>query len=355
MPRVFGALPGPRNVPKDKQHLPNNQRNLTVSVTALTDAGGLSELLPPDCALDGEALLTVTITYMSNIGWLAGHGYAILSVGFSIAHSSRVRGMLSGSFKPVLWENLADPIVTGREELGFAKLYADLPPPIIVGDSCTALAAWRNFRFFATLKLRISRMHLSWLPQAEGSFHHKYVPKTGALTERDVDYLGIRAARHGCRQPAIRTYVHDALPSRPRHLRIPPRPLGRHTVPIPHHQRTRRITHTRIAKRDAGRIRSRRNNRRPIRGLAVSPVMRARLRACVERALPRPLSPTLPCHRERSQTTSPNPWCATPLSSHDATPIPIIARNNGAYVKSAGSTSPIAPNAIIQLRSSISP
>lgn len=188
MPRVFGALPGPRNVPKDKQHLPNNQRNLTLSVTALTDAGGLSELLPPGCVLKGEPLLTVTITYMSNIGWLAGHGYAMLSVGFSIAHSARVRGMLSGSFKPVLWENLADPIVTGREELGFAKLYADLPPPLIVGDRCTAVAAWQNFRFF---DLEIADLADATIPAArpEGSFHYKYVPKTGALTEGDVEYL----------------------------------------------------------------------------------------------------------------------------------------------------------------------
>ena len=38
MPRVFGALPGPRNVPKDKQELPNNQTNIVIAVKALTDA-----------------------------------------------------------------------------------------------------------------------------------------------------------------------------------------------------------------------------------------------------------------------------------------------------------------------------
>ena len=188
MPRVFGALPGPRNVPKDKQHLPNNQSNLTLTVTALTDAARLSELLPPDCVLDGDPLLTVTIAYMSNIGWLAGHGYAMLSVRFKISHDAQNRGKRNGLFMPVLWENLADPIVTGREELGFAKLYADLPPPIIVGDNCSALASWRNFRFF---DLQIEDLADAPIPapQAEGSFHHKYIPKTGSLSESDVDYL----------------------------------------------------------------------------------------------------------------------------------------------------------------------
>jgi Acetoacetate decarboxylase (ADC) len=188
MPRVFGALPGPRNVPRDKRHLPNDQHNLTIAITALTDPDRLSELLPPACALEGEPLLTVTMTYMSNIGWLAGHGYAVLSVGFSIAHVSPARGKLTGSFKPVMWENLADPIVTGREELGFAKIFADLPAPMLVGNRLTALAAWRDFRFF---DLEVAE--LADAPpvasKPEGSFHYKYVPKTGALSASDVDYL----------------------------------------------------------------------------------------------------------------------------------------------------------------------
>jgi hypothetical protein len=188
MPRVFGALPGPRNVPKDKQHLPNNQRNMTLSSTVLTDAGRLSELLPPDCILDGEPLLTVTIMYMSNIGWLAGHGYAMFSVGFNISHVSPSRGRLTGSFKPVIWENLADPIVTGREELGFAKLFADLPAPLVVGDRLSANAAWQNFRFFDLEVMELADAPVT-APEPTASFHYKYVPKTGTLNASDVDYL----------------------------------------------------------------------------------------------------------------------------------------------------------------------
>src|SRR5262249_43585380 len=89
MPPVFGPLPAPRNVPKDKQHLPSNQTNIVIAVTALTDAEVLGALLPPDCSLDGEPLLTITMTFMSNIGWLAGRGYTILNVGFPIAHEAK--------------------------------------------------------------------------------------------------------------------------------------------------------------------------------------------------------------------------------------------------------------------------
>jgi hypothetical protein len=43
---------------------------------------------------------------------------------------STYRGTIEGLFQPVLWENLADPII-GREELGYAKLFADIEYPVM--------------------------------------------------------------------------------------------------------------------------------------------------------------------------------------------------------------------------------
>jgi len=193
MPRVFGPLPGPRNVPKDKQNLPNNQTNLVIAVTALTEARGLEALLPPDCALDGEPLVTMTMTFMSNIGWLAGRGYTILNVGFRIAHHSKSQGRLSGMFTPVVWENLADPIMTGREELGFSKIYADMPAPVIIGNSYSGSAGWLGFRFFEMETSDLEEAPLAPPPGApqppEGSFHYKFVPRTAALGTADAEYL----------------------------------------------------------------------------------------------------------------------------------------------------------------------
>ncbi len=189
MPRVFGPLPGPRNVPKDKQNLPNNQTNLIVAVTALTEARRLEALLPPDCALDGEPLVTISMTFMSNIGWLAGRGYTILNVGFRIAHQSKSQGRLTGQFTPVVWENLADPIMTGREELGFSKIYADMPPPVIIGNSYAGSAGWLGFRFFDMAATDLEEAPLDAPPASEGSFHYKFVPRTAMLGEADAEYL----------------------------------------------------------------------------------------------------------------------------------------------------------------------
>jgi hypothetical protein len=187
MPRVFGALPGPRNVPKDKQNLPDNQTELVVAVTVLTDRKLLEELLPPDCTLEGEPLLTVSMTFKANIGWLAGRGYSILRTSFQISHNSRTRGRVNGTFIPVLWENLADPIMTGREELGFAKIYAEMSPPVIIGDSYSGVATWQGFRFFEIEANGLEETSLRAEPA--GSFHYKFIPRTGALGEADAAYL----------------------------------------------------------------------------------------------------------------------------------------------------------------------
>ena len=97
---------------------------------------------------------------------------------------------MRGPFLTVLWENLTDPILTGREELGFAKIYCELPEPNVLRGNWHATASWLGFKF---LDLRVSD-----LSQAEpnatapdpdvGILHYKYIPKTGAWGTPDVAY-----------------------------------------------------------------------------------------------------------------------------------------------------------------------
>lgn len=188
MPRVFGALPGPRNIPQDKRHLANNQRNIIMAVTARTERAALEALLPPDCELDGEPLVTLSLNRMENIAWLAGRGYSMLIVSFRIASHNARGERVPGNFIPVLWENMAEPILTGREELGFSKLWAELPRPSIIDDRWHARGLWDGFRF-CDLELG----DLSDAPVASaaplGNYHYKFIPRNGALGEPDVGYL----------------------------------------------------------------------------------------------------------------------------------------------------------------------
>jgi hypothetical protein len=80
------------------------------------------------------------------------------------------------------------PVTTGREELGFAKIYADIPAPVIFGDCYRGKALWEGIQFF---NMEISDL-VEWpfdATAATGSFHQKYVPRTGALGEPDCAYL----------------------------------------------------------------------------------------------------------------------------------------------------------------------
>jgi hypothetical protein len=147
MPSMLGRASGPRNMPKSKAHLSYAGEVTTLGIRALTDEKALSALLPPRCRLAGAPTLNVTYAMLSNLGWLAGRGYNILKAQSEIVFEGD-DGDVRGNLSWVLWENHADPIVTGRDELGTPKLYATLPDIRMVGNSASAAADWEGHRFF---------------------------------------------------------------------------------------------------------------------------------------------------------------------------------------------------------------
>ena len=93
--------------------------------------------------MDKEPLITVTASYIKEIEWLAGRGYNTLGISFPAVFQGE-KDYASGNFLTVLWENLTDPILTGREELGFSKIFCDLPEPKIHNGEILLL---ENLRF----------------------------------------------------------------------------------------------------------------------------------------------------------------------------------------------------------------
>lgn len=79
----------------------------------------------------------------------------------------------------VLWENMADPMITGREELGYAKLYCEIDPPAILGDRRRYVAGWQGHRFF---EMELRDVQASDKPherEGDGVLHYRYVPAVG--------------------------------------------------------------------------------------------------------------------------------------------------------------------------------
>jgi hypothetical protein len=192
MPTHFGPLMGPRQGPDGRTFdCVNNPKTTTLSISFLTNPDQLKALLPACYELSSEPIVTVHSSHMTEVEWLAGRGYAMLGVSFPAKFQGKV-DKVEGSFLSVLWENLCDPIITGREELGFAKVYSEISEPVITGDKASVTAGWQGFDF---LNIDLSNLQEETEPSKQntkqrndGLLHYKYIPKTGAWGKADVEY-----------------------------------------------------------------------------------------------------------------------------------------------------------------------
>lgn len=198
MPYGFGPTSGPRQGPEGKPFdWSTSPRCWTAAASFLTDPDHLKRFLPPGFELAGEPIVTVDFQILTELEWLAGRGYSLMTVRFPAAFRSDQR-LVVGNFLPVLWENLADPILSGREELGMAKLWCELPPPLLLRDRIVCKASWLSHEF-ATLELDHLEEAEKRLPvhpglvdrRSEGTLHYKYIPKTGDWGQADVAYACI--------------------------------------------------------------------------------------------------------------------------------------------------------------------
>jgi len=195
MPTHFGPQPGPRQqldgVARDWKHSP---RTLTVSASFLTDAARLERHLPEGFALVGEPVVTVDFHYMTGIDWLAGRGYNMIFVSWPAAFTGR-REKAIGKFLAVIWENLADPIIAGRDEIGHPKLYAEIEEPRLWDGAQIGVAGWMGFRFLdvTVSELRDATPSPAKTP-SDGTMMLKYVPRTGTRGETDLQQVTITPA-----------------------------------------------------------------------------------------------------------------------------------------------------------------
>ena len=211
MPTYFGPAPGPRQGPEgggfDCRDTP---LATSYSVSFLTRAEQLDALLPPGFRLDGEPVVTVTVTYLTEIEWLAGRGYNTLGVSFPAEYQGR-RDRARGPFLAVLWENLADPILTGREQLGFSKIYCGIPPAVVLKGETRCAAEWLGFTFMDMCLTDMETAPAAEIeervvedktpvekdkddasegnhPLLAGTLHYKYIPRTGEWGRADAEY-----------------------------------------------------------------------------------------------------------------------------------------------------------------------
>ena len=203
MPTHFGPMAGPRQGADGKGFACiDSPRSTSYSVSFLTNAEQLEELLPPGFSLQGEPVVTVDQTHMKEIEWLAGRGYNIMGVTFRVVYNG-TRDRAVGPLLTVLWENLTDPILTGREQLGFSKIFCDMPDPVVCRGEFQVTGSWMGYRF---LDMNLRNLQpvapADYPPPATprpdgiltGQLHYKYIPRTGEWDKADVAYATLTPA-----------------------------------------------------------------------------------------------------------------------------------------------------------------
>ncbi|MBU8902454.1 MAG: acetoacetate decarboxylase family protein [Victivallales bacterium] len=194
MPTHFGPAPGPRQrFNGERYDVKSDPKGREFTVSFLTNKEQLEAMCPPGFEPIGEPVVTVNAMYLKEVEWLAGYGYNLLGVSFPARFDGK-EDHLTGDLLLVLWENVADPMHIGREEIGYAKLYCDLPEPRICNGTIHCTASWKGFRFFDLklnnmVQLSDEELKASQVaPSNDGVFHYKYIPKTEAWGEADASY-----------------------------------------------------------------------------------------------------------------------------------------------------------------------
>ncbi|RKZ56881.1 MAG: hypothetical protein DRQ44_16325, partial [Gammaproteobacteria bacterium] len=147
MPAHFGPCCGPRQTQEGGRFINLGATDVTrISVNYLSSEEAIEKILPEGLILDGEPVVSIDFAYLKNIAWLAGRGYNTLGVRIPVIHQGKAKST-KASFLAVIWENLADPIVVGREQLGYSKIFSDIPEIVWEGDTAYCSANWMGFKF----------------------------------------------------------------------------------------------------------------------------------------------------------------------------------------------------------------
>lgn len=194
MPTHFGPAPGPRQMPDGTPRGGNElaPHSYSTVVSFRTDPARLEALLPPRFTLNAP-VVTLASQYLKELDWLAGRGYNVVSVLVPVTFHGRVEE-ISANLNLVTWESLADPIITGREELGYPKIFGEIPD--LEWDRARrrvrTQVGWGGCKF---LEYQITDLVEQPIEGVSGerapSLYVKYLPKTGEWGETDVCYVTV--------------------------------------------------------------------------------------------------------------------------------------------------------------------
>ncbi|KAH7134970.1 hypothetical protein B0J11DRAFT_426125 [Dendryphion nanum] len=210
-PISFGPMPGPR-----QDHFGHSRNNSLTRFTTASVRFKTSRTLLQNFFPNGEWKFTSpgtlaeaswSVTTLSEVEWLGGKGYTHFGLYIhGVEHKTIDGEVLKGTFLPVLFENLADPIVSGREELGMPKVWSELNVVENLGDhgDWKMDAGWLKERFCdidiqGLEEVGVEQQSVKDIPaNNSGLLWYKSIPATSAALsssgKKNGDFRGVDAA-----------------------------------------------------------------------------------------------------------------------------------------------------------------
>ncbi|KAK3940044.1 hypothetical protein QBC46DRAFT_459220 [Diplogelasinospora grovesii] len=227
MPIAFGPFPGPRYDAYGRRRLADGpQREFTTASVKFKTSRTFLESLFPTASYrfkdaDTVATASFSITRLNKMAWLGGEGYTHMGLYIhGVQYTKKDGSTINGTYMPVLFESLTDPITSGREELGMPKLYAD----IVMhnrSNSCRVTASWRGATFaeIALPELKDDKPeteHGTIGGEADhGILVYRYIPAVGEPGKADAEYACVVPHADESRvQPSTVTSVQRADPGK---------------------------------------------------------------------------------------------------------------------------------------------
>jgi len=199
LPLAFGPMQSPRQDLLGRIQSPDlDATTKTHSIRFKTSATYLKNWFPTSAfsfASPGTvAEATFRCVELQNLKWLGRWGYNYWGLWIhGVKYTCRDGAELFGSFLPVLFENEADPIVTGREDLGMPKLFCDIDVGQEENGDTSIDCSWRRNSFVT--------MELGGLEERTGEpsgppssitddnlLLYRYIPAVGEPGKTDAEY-----------------------------------------------------------------------------------------------------------------------------------------------------------------------
>lgn len=132
MPVSFGPSPGPRQSLYDHTAVPALHSTFcTASIKFKTSKTFLQNLFPTKSfSFNGPgtvAYASFSQTTLGKMEWLGGNGYRHFGLYLhNVRYTKQDGTTVDGSYLPLLFESLTDPIISGRDEIGMPKVYCSI-------------------------------------------------------------------------------------------------------------------------------------------------------------------------------------------------------------------------------------